>query len=363
MKRILVVDDEEPVRASLVFGLRAGLAGCFVTAAGGGREALELLARQPVDLVVTDLRMPEMDGLELITYLRRDHPGLPVVVVSGVANAAEDAVKVGSLDCFIKPFSLDVFCRRVGEILSQTVKGRVENINLASFLQLLEIEHKTCVLRVESGGLAGQLFFRGGRLIDAVAGGLSGQEAAFEIVTWENADIEISSLAPDREAVIEASLQFLLMEAMRRKDESAASALAAQNDLAAVFEHLGSLAGLVAALVASGEGTPIATPPGLADETAETMAAAAAAVLAEESRMAARLDPVEVPEEILITGGGRYAFIRPLARPGRPFLLVLLDRSTANLALSRLQVAELAQSLACEEKTASGAPGLETLDL
>jgi CheY-like chemotaxis protein len=299
-----------------------------------------------VDRVVTDLRMPEMDGLELITHLRRDFPGLPVVVVSGLANAAEDAVKVGSLDCFIKPFSLDVFCRRVGEILAQTVKGRVENINLASFLQLLEIERKSCVLKVESEGHAGQLFFRGGQLIDAVAGELKGLDAALVIATWENADIEISSPPPKREVTIKEPLTFLLMEAMRRKDESAASAPGATESFAALLDRLAGLDGLVAALVAAeGLGEILAATPGPSAEEVAEMAREAAGLLALQRRVAKSQEPAEALEEILLTAGARHAILRPLALPGEPFLFVLLDRGAANLALTRLRLTALAGEL------------------
>ncbi len=345
MKKILVVDDEEAVRASLVLGLRAGLAGYVVLAAGDGKEALKLLAREPVDLVITDLRMPEMDGLELIACLRREHPGLPVIVVSGRETAAEETGKVGSVDCFTKPFSLDLLCRRVEALLAQTVKGRVENMNLASFLQLLELEHKTCALTVEAAGVFGQLAFLGGRLVDAAAGALLGEEAALEIVTWENADIEMSSLEPAHPVAIEAQLSFLLMEGMRRKDEAAAKPEAGPS-FAAILARLAALDGTVAALVASErDGEVLDAARGLTGATAGAMAREGATLLERQRSNARSLDDGDAPEEILVTGGQRFAIVRPLDRPENAFLLVVLDRSQANLALARMQISAIADEL------------------
>jgi two-component system cell cycle sensor histidine kinase/response regulator CckA len=105
---ILLVEDEEAVRA---FGARALAArGYSVLEAGSGREALDIVARraEPVDLVVSDVVMPEMDGPSLMRELRRRHPGLKIIFVSGYA---EDAFKKnlpeGEDFTFLpKPFSL-----------------------------------------------------------------------------------------------------------------------------------------------------------------------------------------------------------------------------------------------------------------
>jgi CheY-like chemotaxis protein/predicted regulator of Ras-like GTPase activity (Roadblock/LC7/MglB family) len=368
MKKLLVVDDEESVRSALVESLSAGFT---VRTAAGGREACALLDREAVDLVITDLRMPEMDGLELITHLRRDHPGLPVIVVSGHANAEEEAIKVGSVDCFAKPFSTEALRRRVEEILAESVKGRVENINLASFLQLLAVEHKSCTLRVESQGRKGQLFCRGGHLVDATTGDLQGQDAALEIVTWENTDIEIFGFSRRRET-LQMPLPQLLLEAMRLKDESERNGGAeeagwepepaaslktgpirlapnrpAPFDLAAALSGAAEIAGRVAVLVArTADGALLGTVGEFDSSKLAEMAGTGASLLRKERRVLADLALEDSVEEMLITGGGRYAILRPLAGAGDAFLLVLLDREPANIALARLRLAKLAEELA-----------------
>src|SRR5947209_1881392 len=219
MKTVLVVDDEPSVLFALSEGLSDRRRGVKVTTAASGVEAISLLEAERIDLVLTDLRMPEMDGFELLAYLRRNFAGLPVIVMTALSGDETADRLDGAVDCFTKPFNVPDLKARIGELLAQRVKGRVENITLPSFLQLLELERKTCTLVIRSLGRTGRLFFRGGRLVGAETGDLAGQPAALEIVTWEDADIEISDVCPPVEPEIEAGLSYLLMEGMRLQDE------------------------------------------------------------------------------------------------------------------------------------------------
>ncbi|HEX8990411.1 MAG TPA: response regulator [Anaerolineales bacterium] len=101
--RVLVVDDEPFIRMNL----RALLEdlGFVISEAANGREALEVFDREAPELVLADLRMPEMDGLTLITALRQKAPDTPIIVVSGTGSIHEamEAVRRGALDYITKP--------------------------------------------------------------------------------------------------------------------------------------------------------------------------------------------------------------------------------------------------------------------
>jgi CheY-like chemotaxis protein len=85
--RLLVVDDEQPVREVLAAQLR--LAGYQVSEAGDGAAAVALLAEgQHIDVIVTDLAMPGMDGISLIRAARQERPGLPAILITGYAGDA-----------------------------------------------------------------------------------------------------------------------------------------------------------------------------------------------------------------------------------------------------------------------------------
>jgi two-component system response regulator FlrC len=104
-RRILVVDDEPGVRAGLTEVLRRG--GFAVTPAGSAEEAVAVLARERVDLLVTDLRLPGRSGLDLLRELRDGGRATPAVVITahGTIEDAVAAMKLGALDFLTKPFS------------------------------------------------------------------------------------------------------------------------------------------------------------------------------------------------------------------------------------------------------------------
>ena len=103
--RVLVVDDDPPVLETLC-DLVADLGHESVPAAGG-REALELLAARPYDVVITDLFMPEMNGLEFIRHLRELSPEIPVILLSGAAPPEVVAVlRAANVLCLRKPVDL-----------------------------------------------------------------------------------------------------------------------------------------------------------------------------------------------------------------------------------------------------------------
>ena len=101
--RVLVVEDEAYVRASLEELLRAR--GFDVGTAPGVDEALEALARAPIDVVLADLRMPGGGGLEMVVRARRQHAGVPVLILTahGTVASAVECMKAGAADYLLKP--------------------------------------------------------------------------------------------------------------------------------------------------------------------------------------------------------------------------------------------------------------------
>src|SRR4051794_23148380 len=86
MTHIIVVDDHRSQAEE--FGELLRNAGCDVTLAGNGREAMDLLRLDLPDIVLTDLDMPVMDGLELVQAIRRDYPALPVILMTAMGSEA-----------------------------------------------------------------------------------------------------------------------------------------------------------------------------------------------------------------------------------------------------------------------------------
>jgi CheY-like chemotaxis protein len=114
MKHVLVVDDEEAI--TYIFRRYLEAAGYRVSTAHDGVEALALFAREPVDALVTDARMPRMSGDALIAQLRPSHPDLPIAVVS--AYPMEVTATGRGLRVLSKPIEGATLVAMVGEMLA-----------------------------------------------------------------------------------------------------------------------------------------------------------------------------------------------------------------------------------------------------
>ena len=110
MKRVLIVDDEKSFLLSLKDGLSVHSDKFQVVTAENGREAVSVLQAMPVDLLVTDLKLPEMDGFELLAWVSREQKNLPVIVMTAFGTAAIEArlAKIGTLQYLEKPLDLNM---------------------------------------------------------------------------------------------------------------------------------------------------------------------------------------------------------------------------------------------------------------
>jgi len=113
---ILVVDDEQNMRVALFEALSRN--GYEVTVAENGRMALDLVRKKAPDLVIADIKMPEMGGIELLERLKSMHPDLPVIIITGYAtvDTAVAAMKLGVFDYILKPFPVEVIEEAVNRV-------------------------------------------------------------------------------------------------------------------------------------------------------------------------------------------------------------------------------------------------------
>ncbi len=117
--RILFIDDDPAGREVALFNLRK--AGYSVRPASDGREGLDAFAAEPFDLVITDLKMPAVSGMEVLRKVRADAPDVPVLVITAFGNVetAVEAMKEGAYDFIGKPFHRDQLLLSVGKALER----------------------------------------------------------------------------------------------------------------------------------------------------------------------------------------------------------------------------------------------------
>jgi len=118
--RILVVDDEKEIRIFLYKALNR-MGGFHVEAAETAEEALKKIEKDPFDLVLTDLKMPKMDGLQLVTEIARSKPEILTVLMTGHGSidSALEAMKRGASDYLMKPLNLDELIIRIRKVLEE----------------------------------------------------------------------------------------------------------------------------------------------------------------------------------------------------------------------------------------------------
>jgi two-component system KDP operon response regulator KdpE len=127
MSRVLVVDDEPQIVRALAINLRAR--GYDVCTAGDGSEALHLAAGQPPDVVVLDLGLPDLDGVDVIAGLR-GWTSVPILVLSGRSDSTDkvDALDAGADDYVTKPFGMDELMARLRAMLRRGATADAEPV-------------------------------------------------------------------------------------------------------------------------------------------------------------------------------------------------------------------------------------------
>lgn len=227
---VLLVDDEVSWLKGASAWLRENEAGFAVMAVESAEKALRLIERHRPDLVISDLRMAGMSGLELLLHCRKRHPGMRFITMSayGTPDIAAQLRRYGAIRFLHKPVDLSDLEHTINEVLrskpEDPTAGFLSGISVAGFVQLLNLERQTAVLRLlRSDGQDGWLAFVEGEVWQAGLGDKSGEAAALELLAWEGAELVLERTVFRERRLIQKPLGYLLMEAARQKDEASAN--------------------------------------------------------------------------------------------------------------------------------------------
>ncbi len=225
IRKVLFVDDDLEMLQALQEGLEKYRETFTAVLAKDGLDAVKELEKQPVSLVVTDLKMPRMDGFSLLAKIMDIYPDIPVIIITGYSTPEMKrlAQEGGAVGYISKPFLIEDLARQIMKTLrKESDGGTLHSVSSGMFLQLMEMEERTCTIRLvdkasEAGGV---LFFREGELLDARVEQTKGLQAAYRIFAWEEVTLAIQNDCPDIDNNINSDLQPIILEAMRIKDES-----------------------------------------------------------------------------------------------------------------------------------------------
>ena len=225
MKRVLVVDDEEDMLWMLQRNLNKGMKDVEILAAKSAEEALALLSDRSVNLVITDINMPGMNGLDLLIEINNRFPGTGVIIMTAYpSNAYENkAMMSGSLRFIEKPFDIKVVRAIVEEVLkeSEGFQGTVDGVDLIDIVQFNGLSRATAALKVTTGDLEGMIFFKEGAVVHAMCGKETGEEAFFTILGFNGGSLQnIRGVQPPVVSIYK-SIEALLFETALKSDEKA----------------------------------------------------------------------------------------------------------------------------------------------
>jgi len=224
MKRVLVVDDEADMLWMLQRNLNKDMKDVEILAAESGEEALSILSDKKVNLVISDINMPGMNGLDLLLEINNRYPQTGVIIMTAYpSNTYENqAMLGGSLRFIEKPFDIKDMRQIVQDTLNaeEGFQGTVDGIDLMDIVQFNGLARATAALKVTTANNnEGMIFFKNGNVVHAMCDSESGESAFFKIISFQGGSLQnIRGVEPPVMS-IKKSLESLLMEAASRSDE------------------------------------------------------------------------------------------------------------------------------------------------
>jgi CheY-like chemotaxis protein len=233
--KILLVEDNPMVLAMLRDAL-APLA--KVTTAGDGADALLKAVDEAPDILVSDFRMPGMDGRQLAEKLK-SRSGTASISVVLLATRADISEKLATQDHLAdeyveKPFFLKEAVQRIKRVIDKVVlekmskssssdglvRGNLSQMNVIDLVQSLEMGRKSCLLTLTRDGDKCEMYFSEGQVPHAVYGPLKGDAAVFKVLSWTDGNFQINFEGKTDQQSTTLNTQGLLMEGLRLLDES-----------------------------------------------------------------------------------------------------------------------------------------------
>lgn len=230
-KQLLFVDDD----ASFLAGLRDLFAemskGSWeMFTAESHAQALTLMQKQRMDLVVLDVGMPVMDGLQFLRLLGRTHPGQPVVMLTGRTNpdTRKACLENGAGLVLEKPITPEGFSAvyaaldALAEVQPNSgFRGMMRRVGLPEVLQIECLGRKSSVLEISTGRVRGRIYISEGSIIHAESGALQGEAALYGLLALQGGDFNLLIFSEPPHRTISGHWESLLMEAARLSDEGA----------------------------------------------------------------------------------------------------------------------------------------------
>jgi CheY-like chemotaxis protein len=223
LKKVLIIDDEETLTWSMAKSLSKDKEKYEVMIANSGREAITQLKKNKIDLVISDIRMPDINGLDLLVKIKKEFPQTKVIIMTayGSSDVQKEANQRGSLFYIEKPFEISDIRKIILDLIvkKKGFQGKVFGLQLTDIIQMNCLSRLTTALVITKDGEKGVIFFNEGEVVHAECGDQKGTEAFYRILSWQEGEFvsNIGFIPPIQ--TIYQNWEHLLVEAMRRNDD------------------------------------------------------------------------------------------------------------------------------------------------
>lgn len=239
-----------------------------IQAAGSAAAALEILQPGEINLVVVDVNLPLLDGVQFLGLLHQRYPGLKKVILTADASAEKRAASLAAgADLFLEkphsPEGMKAVFTRLGELLGWQPRagsqGGLPGVGLPDVIQMECLGRNSSILEVCNEHVLGRIYIEEGQLIHAAGGELTGERALQKLLSLPGSSFELVPFEPPPQRTLSSPWEVLLAGAARVKNESGAPPPAAGAELAAAtLSAAGETVSLVAeTLVCTGTGAPL----------------------------------------------------------------------------------------------------------
>jgi CheY-like chemotaxis protein len=194
-------------------------------------RALAILQETPMDLVVLDVGMPLVDGLQLLVIINRRYPGIKTAIITGSTTESKraDALAGGASLFMEKPVSSEGF-RIAFNMLNDLVSwsqqkgfsGALQQVGLQEIIQIECIGCHSSILEVRNSRIRGQIYIEAGAIVHATVENLAGETAFYKLLSLTGGEFQVKPFKAPEQRTIRQGWEFLIMEAARRVDEETA---------------------------------------------------------------------------------------------------------------------------------------------
>jgi len=256
LKRVLIVDDEEDLTWSISKNLAKDKDKFSLITVNSAAEALEVLTQLPIELVITDVRMPGMSGLDLLLEIKESYAATKVIIMTayGSSDIQDEANRRGCLRYIEKPFEIS----DLRQVILNTVEekkgfdGKISEFQLSDLIQMNCLGRLTNAINVENNDQKGIIYFEEGNIVHSEVDDLKGEDAFYEILSWQGGNFSLKKGIKAPEESIIKGWQSLLLEGLRRADEQQNPATneelkikAKQKQIKVILENISKVKGVM----------------------------------------------------------------------------------------------------------------------